>query len=265
ITADAKLSLDPWYRAGTGLVFQRVDEDLNYNIWRADANGENAKQLTKGTAERIVDVSPDGSRVLFSRDATPDVLWSISVSGGEPVRLAVSSNPSARFSPDGALIAHTTIRDVQGQGEFMPEVFPAGGGTGTVLTGLPKRINDSAWSPDSRGVTFGTSLGDVSNLYLMPLDGSPRALTHFTEGRMTGHRWSPDGKRIAVKRRIGENGVDNLWIVNADGSNPVAITDFESGSIGQVRWSADGSRVVFTYGNTTQNVVLIRGFKPEKS
>jgi len=264
ITADAKLSLNPWYREGAGLVFQRVGDDLSFNIWRADANGENARQLTRGNAERIVDVSPDGSRILFSRDATPDVLWSVPVGGGEPVRLAVSSNPSARFSPDGKRIFHVLIHDVQGQGEFTPQIIPADGGSGTTVP-LPKRITDPAWTPDGRALTYQTALGDFANLQILPLDGSPRSLTHFTEGRVTAHRWSPDGKRIVVRRKIGESGTDNLWVVNADGSDPVAITDFESGNIGNIRWSSDGSRVVFTYGSTTQNVVLIRGFKAEKS
>jgi Tol biopolymer transport system component len=242
-----------------------VDEGKGVHIWRADPNGENPRQLTTGKGEHIVDVSPDGKRILFFRDDVKDVVWSVSTQGGDPVRLATSSNPSARFSPDGTRIFHVLIHDVQGQGEFSPQIIPAGGGAGTMLTSLPKRILEPSWTPDGRALTFLTSLGDVSNLQIMPLDGSPRALTHFTEGRMFGHRWSPDGKHIVVRRRIGEDGTDNLWIVNADGSNPVAITDFESGSMGNIRWSADGSRVLFTYGSTTQNVVLLRGFRPEKS
>jgi eukaryotic-like serine/threonine-protein kinase len=265
VTADARLTLNPWYRPGAGLVFERVDEGFGIHIWRADPNGENPRQLTTGKGERIVDVSPDGSRVLFSRDDVPDVVWSVSTNGGDPVRLATSSNPSAKFSPDGSRIFHVLIQEVQGQGEFLPQIIPAGGGTGTILPSLPKRIFEPAWTPDGRGLTFLTSLGDFSNLQVMPLDGSPRALTHFTEGRMTAHRWSPDGKHIVVERKIGETGTDNLWVVDANGGNPVAITDFESGSIGEIRWSADGSRVIFTYGSTTQNVVLLRGFRPEKS
>jgi len=265
VTADAKISLNPWYRPGAGLVFERYDEGMAIHIWRADPNGENARQLTTGKGERIVDVSPDGSLVLFAKDDVPDVVWSVSTKGGDPVRLATSSNPSAKFSPDGSRIFHTLIHDVQGQGEFSPQIIPAGGGTGTMLPSMPKRIQEPSWTPDGRALTFLTSLGDAGNLHVMPLDGTPRALTHFTEGRMTAHRWSPDGMHIVVRRRIGEAGTENLWVVNADGSSPVAITDFESGSIGNIRWSADGSRVIFTYGSTTQNVVLLRGFRPEKS
>ena len=277
VTADAKISMNPWYREGAGLIFNRVnfldsgDRDVQSvdsrvgNIWRADPNGENPRQLTTGKGEFIVDISPDGGQVLFGRDEEQDALWSVPTKGGEAVRIASTSQYSAKYSPDGKWIQHVRIHDVQGQGEFTPQIIPAGGGPATNLTNLPKRIVDPAWTPDGRGLTFRTNLGDVRNLQIMPLDGSPRPLTHFTEGRVTAYRWSPNGKHIVVMRKIGESGTDNLWVVNADGSNPVAITDFESGAIGNVRWSADGSRVVFTYGSTTQNVVLVRGFKPKKS
>ena len=47
----------------------------------------------------------------------------------------------------------------------------------------------------------------------------------------------------------------------ADGNNPVAITDFETGDINDMKWSLDGSRVYFTYGESSQNVVLVRNFR----
>jgi Tol biopolymer transport system component len=84
-------------------------------------------------------------------------------------------------------------------------------------------------------------------------------ITRFTDGRITQHRWSPDGKRIVLRRRM--DNADNLWVVNADGSNGVAITDFETGEIPDMKWTRDGSRVVFTYGEVSQNVVLVRNFK----
>ena len=41
-------------------------------------------------------------------------------------------------------------------------------------------------------------------------------------------RWSPDGQRIAFAR-VGDRGIfSDLWIMNADGSNPHRITDFQS-------------------------------------
>jgi Tol biopolymer transport system component len=96
-------------------------------------------------------------------------------------------------------------------------------------------------------------------VYQLPLDGgAPREITHFKDGRIQRHRWSPDGKRLLVLRKTGN--ADNLWVMGADGSNPVAVTEFETGSIGDMKWSRDGSRILFTYGLNSQNVVLIRNF-----
>jgi Tol biopolymer transport system component len=61
-----------------------------------------------------------------------------------------------------------------------------------------------------------------------------------------------------VNRKTGN--LSNLWVINADGSNPVPVTQFETGSIGNIKWSRDGSQIFFTYGPASQNVVLIRNF-----
>ena len=61
----------------------------------------------------------------------------------------------------------------------------------------------------------------------------------------TGPSYSPDGKRIAFSS--DRSGVWQLWLADADGSNPVALTDFPTGLVGGggPRWSPDGQTIVF--------------------
>ena len=57
-------------------------------------------------------------------------------------------------------------------------------------------------------------------------------------------QFSPDGSRIVfASARSGES-VD-LWIVNADGSNPVQLTNQLARGDGAPRWSPDGRQIVF--------------------
>jgi Tol biopolymer transport system component len=54
--------------------------------------------------------------------------------------------------------------------------------------------------------------------------------------------YSPDGRRIAFSSY--RSGASNIWICEADGSNPVQLTSFDS-TTGTPRWSPDGRRLVF--------------------
>ena len=91
------------------------------------------------------------------------------------------------------------------------------------------------------------------------ISSASQPITHFTEGEIRSHEWSPDGRRIVLIRASGD--VSNLWSVAADGRDAVAITDFETGSIFSILPTHDGKDVVFTYGNESQNLVLVRNFQ----
>ncbi len=262
LTSGRKLAVNPFYRPNVGIIYLQGADDLTPHIWRADERGENARQLTSGTGEQVVDVSPDGRTILFNRDDNPDVLWSVSSEGGEAVRLAKSARFTAQFSPDGSRIGHTVIRDIQGQGNFIPEIISAKGGQPAVTPSLPPRALDVHWSPDGGAFTYRHASNESRNLYRMRLDGgAPEEITHFSDGRIFGHRWSPDGKRLLLLRQAEGNSSQNLWVTDADGSHPVALTNFPTGGINEMKWSRDGSRIYFMYGESSQNVVLIRNFR----
>jgi dipeptidyl aminopeptidase/acylaminoacyl peptidase len=58
--------------------------------------------------------------------------------------------------------------------------------------------------------------------------------------------WSPDSKMLAVFSSASDKAQRQLWIVNADGSNPKKITDL-SGYAARPRWSHDGKQIAFLY------------------
>ncbi|MFM6931597.1 MAG: amidohydrolase, partial [Novosphingobium sp.] len=101
-------------------------------------------------------------------------------------------------------------------------------------------------SPDGKRVAFDL-LGDI---YTLPIDGGTP--TRIAEGLAyeTQPRFSPDGKRIAFTSDRG--GGDNIWIMNADGSDKRQLTTENFRLLNQPSWSPDGQYIVAKKHFTTQ-------------
>lgn len=93
-------------------------------------------------------------------------------------------------------------------------------------------------SPDGRTLVFDL-LGD---LYAVPIaGGEARALTSGPAFDCEP-RFSPDGKTIAFTSDRG--GIDNLWLIDADGSHPRALTREKDAYVRGPAWTPDGTWVL---------------------
>jgi Tol biopolymer transport system component len=161
----------------------------------------------------------------------------------------------------------------------------ADGSSQTALTKLTALGSDSlspAWSPDGSRIIFqsaraldGTDSPNAhaaANVWVMNNDGSSAApLTEFTVQTLPnfigsaaqGPTWSPNGNKITFlsmgafdgSNVFNVNHNENVWVMNADGSNPIPLTKFTAAPLkvgGPVpsalssTWSPDGSRIAFS-------------------
>ena len=98
-------------------------------------------------------------------------------------------------------------------------------------------------SPDGQTILFDL-LGD---LYTMPIAGGQARRIMGGLSFESQPTWSPDGKTIAFL--TDRTGVENLWIANADGSNPRAVSkDGRTNDRPQIMvspaWTPDGHYIV---------------------
>ena len=80
-------------------------------------------------------------------------------------------------------------------------------------------------------------------IYVMNSDGSEQTRLTDTIGDNWGHRWSPDGSKIAFSSRRNEDW--EIYIMDANGKNQTNLSQ-NANSDEFPSWSPDGSKIAFT-------------------
>jgi imidazolonepropionase-like amidohydrolase/Tol biopolymer transport system component len=93
-------------------------------------------------------------------------------------------------------------------------------------------------SPDGKTLVFDL-LGDI---YTLPIGGGEASALMTDIAWQMQPRFSPDGKHIAFTS--DEDGGDNLWIMNRDGTNGKAVSKEEFRLLNSPAWSPDGNYLV---------------------
>ncbi len=93
-------------------------------------------------------------------------------------------------------------------------------------------------SPDGKTIVF-DMLGDI---YSLPISGGDAKLLRSGHAFEIQPRFSPDGNRIAFTSDAG--GGDNIWVMNADGSDAQQITKESFRLLNNAVWTPDGRYVV---------------------
>ena len=163
-------------------------------------DGGNPKQLTFGTSEYGIAVTPDSKWILFDSTAsgTP-AIWKVSIDGGEPTQVLNRYTENAEISPDGKLIV-CEFRETS-VASWTYAVFSIDGGDPIKTFDIPGSDRDFRWAPDGRSIVYGVANKGVANIWSYPLDGGkPKQLTDFKNDRIFNFKWSPDGKSMVAAR-----------------------------------------------------------------
>jgi len=176
--------------------------------------------------------SPDGSRLAFA-DGTGlggVQLYLIDADGTRRIQLTqfrVEELPTQpTWSPDGTSLAFSFNKGF-GTPRSLDVINTDGSGLTVLLANVTQNPSgadlEPAWAPDGSRIAYVLFTGRYE-LWLMDPDGSHRTRIFVSPNNCCimswgGPSWSPDATRIAV-------GAGDLWVMNADGSDPRDLKTF---------------------------------------
>ena len=250
-----------WSPDGARLAYVAADGGGPQLFVRWMASGESARITGLPDSPDSIAWSPDGRRIAYSMFVPDD---------GPKLGSAPPRPEGAKWADPLQVIDTVTYR-ADGAGYFKPgynQIFwvPADGGAPTQLTFGPTNAGGPVtWTADSRAVLFGADLSpewqrniNESEVYRVGIEGSaPVALTH-RKGLDAAPAVSPDGRQIAYigfdeQGRAAQQ--TQLYVMNADGSNPRALTANFDRAVGNPVWSADGRSIYVLYDEHGSNRV----------
>lgn len=198
---------------------------------------------------------------------------------GRPARFYSSTGDSEYSSPIGTVVRLSDPEaDKYIERARMPRVRPRPSPLSSQININPQpawpqqaQIPDSNTAEAPGKIVFVRNQQNYSEIITANPDGSGEQRLAGSESRHSCPRWSPDGSRIAYLSEASRRHDLNLYVVNADGSNPVQLTEGEwvhssrpdaSGYIdyGCPAWSPDGKYlavVIRTAGYTDSGQSLL--------
>ena len=214
------------------------------DIWSTRPGEDDLHQLTDAPGRDICPAySPDGKHIAFCSDRTGAFeIWVMDANGKHERQVTAlgTSSTFPDFSPDGGLLAFSS--EPAGGGNTDLWIVPTDGGAPTQVTDTPDALEENpAWSPDGTTILFVRIAGDFSGGQLWTRDvatGQETQLTFDPTFKDQTPDWSPDGTRIAY------GADDDIWVMDADGSDQVNLTQTPDVEFGTA-FSPDGTRIAF--------------------
>ncbi len=200
LTSDASAEISPKLSADGRFLIFMSNRTGQMDVWRADANGTNTKQLTINGNVTDSIISPDGERVFYlvqDSESMVETLWRVSINGENPVKLTDRTTRTPRISPDGKTIACYILHSETGA----MSLALVSAETGEVLKYPATPPHDDIpfldWAKDGENLFIVLRQGKPSSFWKLPLNGSqPEQIREWENDAVFRLAISRNGERV---------------------------------------------------------------------
>jgi eukaryotic-like serine/threonine-protein kinase len=245
-------------RDGEWLVFASRDQPAG-DLYKIRPNGTGLQQLTSDVAiDRVPRWSPDKNWIaFFSNRSGPLAVWKIRPDGSGAQQVADAPSTYLVWSPDGALMAVSSTREVAGGEErFTLLVDPNRAWNAQTPVELPppdqglRPFSAQDWSPDGTKLAGQIGMAGSANgivIYTLASHVYER-LTDFGEWPV----WLPDSRRV-----LFVTGGKEYWVVDARTKQKRSVFSVTRDVLNPARLTGDGRVAYFTRRVTTADIYLL--------
>jgi TolB protein len=231
--------------SGNGLiVFAAFDSNDKTDLWSVAPDGSGLAQLTDTPDEREIcpDVSPDGTQLAFCKSADGGFeIWTADIDGSNQRQLTDLGSGALfpDWSPQGDRIVFSLSQGPSGPSSL--RLVDAASGEVTTLLEDDGPVEYPTFSPEGSTVLYTKS----GQLWTIDVEtGQSTQLTTDSTQKDPTPDWSPDGTRIAY--HANSAGDDDIWIMNADGTDQRNLTAAARAAELGTAFSPDGQYIAFT-------------------
>ncbi|HSM92297.1 MAG TPA: Tol-Pal system beta propeller repeat protein TolB [Anaeromyxobacteraceae bacterium] len=182
-----------WSPDGSRIAFTASQSGGTTDVWVADADGGNARRLTRDPGDDLSPTwSPDGRRIAFvsNRAGSPQI-YVMNADGSDPRRLTFQGNynQTPQWSPRGDLIAFTARDERKVFDVFV--VSPDSGKIERVTQNQGATNEEPSWAPNGRLLAFTSDRKGAPQLVVSSPDGDRQVVV--TDGRsvIATPSWGP--------------------------------------------------------------------------
>jgi len=228
------------------------------DVCSMNPDGSGLVNLTRTPeAESTPDVSPDGTRIAFTRRASDgkSYLWVMNADGSSQTQLSSVPAVGAAWTPDGRI----AFRAQTGASTREYQTVPwQGGNPATLLTGVsgtdfpPRFTAAGAWLY-GRFMPVPPANNTFTQQIFVVNGGAPLQITQAAAGLSSNQQpsWSPNGATIVYWRTVGIQ--QELFTVPAASGTETQLTNSAGVKEEWPQYSPDGSKLIWEQQDATHD------------